>query len=147
MPGGVKAVIRDGDRWWPFISAPPASRRTESHRHPFGSTSPWPAPFAAPSEFPLFPLTLWTFVTFGGSYQSANVAVTPKRSPRRRPDCVIDFRCLLSSLNPHPSIARYFALLRCDLMESSAHPCQHAPLIFHSAHISATFGNAHCREC
>lgn len=59
-----------------------------------------PTLFAAQNVLSLLLPALWTFVTFGGSYQSADVAVTPKCSPRRWPDCVIDFRCLLSSHSP-----------------------------------------------
>lgn len=93
---------RDGDRWYPFISMPTTPNLlrpmpSRSRRQPgVGQATGRLCPLGRRGRIFLYPLALWTFVTFGGSYQSADV--TPKRLPRRRPDCVIDFRCLLSSL-------------------------------------------------
>jgi len=124
----------DGDRWYPFISMSPSGTqlpRTES------LTSP--GTFRGERSLPLTTCIMNVchirrLISVCRPRRHAEMfATTPARLRYRFP--------MLAQLSLY--LVLLLALHRCGLMESSAHPHQHAPLIFHLMYISAIFDNTH----
>lgn len=139
MPGGAKAVIRetetDGIHLFPCPTPLGPSRSAPGRP---GKSTPGPASgrlrsWRRESIF-LHPPALWTFVTFGGSYQSADVTRNVCRDAGQIALSISDACSAAPLVPPFPSsiVALPPPRFRCDLMELSVHPRQHVPLIFHS---------------
>lgn len=72
------------------------------------------------------------------SHSAAHISLPTspsRRNVRRAGQIALSISDACSALTL-PHLVLLFALHRCGLMESSAHPCQHAPLIFHLMYIS-----------